>query len=120
MNQAFLDLIRIRKESPLFRLRTGDEINARVHFLETELGSAQPPGLLIMEVVDEAAGANLDPRFTRMLVALNVTNETMNFSHASFTGANLEKLYGKGAFAQEGGSGALNLPPRSITIWGQR
>ncbi|RZA04906.1 MAG: DUF3372 domain-containing protein, partial [Proteobacteria bacterium] len=31
MNQAFLDLIRIRKESPLFRLRTGDEINARVH-----------------------------------------------------------------------------------------
>lgn len=118
MNQAFLDLVRVRKNSPLFRLSTGDEVNARVRFLETEAGPTQVPGLIVMEVLDEVAGQNLDPKFSRMLVAVNVTNDVISFPHASLKGATLERLYGKGALQPEGA--AISLPARSITIWGQR
>jgi len=119
MNEAFLNLLKVRKSSPLFRLSTGDEVNARVRFLETAAGPTQVPGLIVMEILDEAAGQNLDPNYSRMLVAVNVTNDVIKFPHASFKGANLNRLYGTGAL-EPGDAASLNLPARSITIWGQR
>lgn len=119
MKDAFLNLLRVRKSSPLFRLHTADEINARVHFLETELGPMQPPGLIVMEIQDEAAGRNLDPNWERVLVAVNVTNDRIVFPHASFGNATLERLFGTGELLP-GADAALSLPARSITVWGQR
>lgn len=120
MKEAFLGLLRVRKNSPLFRLSSGDEVNARVRFLETEAGPTQVPGLIVMEVQDEAAGPNLDPKYSRMLVAVNVTNEVIRFPHASLQGASLERLYGKGEVASGEGAAAMSLPARTITVWGQR
>lgn len=115
MNEAFLQLLALRKSSPLFRLRTGAEIQRRVKFLETELGPMQRPGLIVMEIQDEAAGADLDPRWKRMLVAFNVTNEHVVFA-GSFLG-DMQRLFGQG---EARAPGELVLPPRSLTVWGER
>jgi pullulanase len=118
--QNFLALLRLRKTSPLFRLQTADQIKARVHFLDTELGPLQPPGVLVMEIKDDASvGEKLDPNWQRLIVTVNATNEPVTFSHSSLPGVALDKLYGHGNFIS-GDEANLSLAPRSITVWGQR
>lgn len=117
MNEAFLALLKIRKDSPLFRLPTGREIMERVHFLETELGPMQPPGLIVMEISDES-GRNLDPRWKRILVAVNATNEMHVFSHSSLRARIFRKLFGK-AEANPARDAQLRMPARSISVWGE-
>ncbi|MDN3577151.1 pullulanase-type alpha-1,6-glucosidase [Chitinimonas viridis] len=45
---AFQDLLRIRKSTPLFRLRTAADVQARVSF--PDAGAAQLPGLIVMKL----------------------------------------------------------------------
>jgi pullulanase len=118
MKEAFLGLLRVRKSSPLFRLRTAAEIQARVRFLESDLGPMQLPGLIVMEISDEN-GPDLDPKWRRILVALNVTNDDLAFSHDSLRGHFLESLFGK-AVARPSMEAQLLLPARSISVWGER
>lgn len=117
MKEAFLQLVRLRKSSPLFRLRSAAEIQSRVRFLESDLGPMQPPGLIVMEISDN--GQDLDPKWRRMVVALNVTNDSMAFSHESLRGRALENLFGA-AIARPSMEAQLLLPPRSISVWGER
>jgi hypothetical protein len=117
MKEAFLALLRVRKSSPLFRLKSAAEIQARVHFLESDLGPMQPPGLIVMEISD--SGQDLDPKWRRMIVALNVTNDSMAFSHESLRGRALENLFGT-AVARPSMEAQLLLPARSISVWGER
>jgi pullulanase len=51
---AFRDFLRVRTSTPLFRLRTADEVQARVRFLNT--GPLQQPGLIVMTLSDAVAG----------------------------------------------------------------
>ncbi len=118
--EEFLAMLKVRLSSPLFRLRTGAEVQARVRFLETELGPMQPPGLIVMEIRDEDAdGRDLDPQWSRLLVGANATNEVVVFPHLSLGNGPLVRLYGKGdsRFAPVP---QLRLPPRSISVWGER
>ena len=63
---AFFDLLKIRASSTLFRLRTADEVAARLRFLNT--GPAQVPGL----IVGQLDGRGLDGAgFAEVLYALN-------------------------------------------------
>jgi pullulanase len=118
--QAFLDLLKVRKSSPLFRLHTGAEIQRRVHFLETDLGAGQPAGLIVMELQDEEAdGRDLDPNWRRILVAVNSLNDPQVFPHSSLGRAPLTRLYGKGD-SRLTPTPQLVLPPRSITVWGEK
>ena len=118
--ERFLELLRVRKSSPLFRLRSGAEIQGRVRFLETELGPMQPPGLLVMELLDEEAdGRDLDPKWKRILAGVNVTNDTAVFPHQSLGRAPLERMLGRGDLRLVP-SPSLVLPPRTITVWGEK
>lgn len=64
---AFLDLLRIRRSSPLFRLRTADEVARRLRFLNT--GPTQEPTVL----VGHLDGAGLDGvEHGELLYAINV------------------------------------------------
>lgn len=66
----FQELLRIRKGSPLFRLRTKAEVTTRVDFLNG--GPSQTPGVVVMTVTDGAcAGADLDPSLDALVVILN-------------------------------------------------
>ena len=82
----FREMLSIRKSSPLFRLRTAEDVMARVRFLNT--GAKQVPGLIVMEIKDELDGLKpLDPANRRVVVLFNATKETVTFDHGVFKGA---------------------------------
>ena len=85
----FREMLRIRKSSPLFRLRTAEDVMARVRFLNT--GPKQVPGLIVMSVSDQLDGVKpIDPVNRRVVVLINATKEPVTFSHVDFKGATFE------------------------------
>ncbi|KAH9326335.1 hypothetical protein KI387_006513, partial [Taxus chinensis] len=71
--EHFQNLMRIRRSSPLFRLRTANSIQARVRFHNT--GPSWVPGAIIMSVEDGNEGMpgldQLDPLYRRIVVIFN-------------------------------------------------
>lgn len=71
-------MLRIRRSSPLFRLRTGDEVKTRVDF--HNVGESQSPGLVLMTVTDgSCAGDDLDPILDNVAILINATDEAQSF-----------------------------------------
>ena len=69
MRDAFRDILRIRASTPLFRLRTADEVQRRLAFRNT--GPKQNPLVL----VGHLDGAGIEGRFGEVLYLLNVSAE---------------------------------------------
>ena len=69
MRDGFRDLLRIRAGSPLFRLRTADEVQRRLAFRNT--GPKQNP----LVVAGHLDGAGLEGAFAEVLYLLNVSPE---------------------------------------------
>ena len=68
-HSAALDLLRIRASSRLFRLASAEQVLAKVSFPLS--GSwAEVPGVIVM-LLDDRAGAPVDPRWVAVLVAFN-------------------------------------------------
>ncbi len=85
---AFQTLLQIRYSSPLFRLRTAEDIGARLSFHNT--GSEQLPGLIIMRLRDDVTGLPaLDPEFHEIVVVFNVSNRRQTVHLNEFEGSNL-------------------------------
>jgi pullulanase/glycogen debranching enzyme len=118
----FRELLQIRKSSALFRLRTAEEIQQRLHFLNT--GPEQTPGLIVM-VLDDTVGEDLDPNVSRIVVAFNASPASVTFSDASLQGLNLElhpvqqesvdARLASASFDAEAGS--MVIPGRSTVVW---
>ena len=67
----FQEMLKIRKSSPLFRLRTGAAIDKRVDF-QNNAGPSQVPGVIVMTITDgTCAGADLDPQRNALVVIVN-------------------------------------------------
>ena len=65
------ELLRIQRSSPLFRLSTAAQIQARVGF---PLGGPdQTPGVVVM-TLDDTSGPDLDPRWERLVVVFNASD----------------------------------------------
>jgi pullulanase-type alpha-1,6-glucosidase len=85
----FREMLSIRKSSPLFRLRSAEDIMARVRFLN--MGPDQIPGLIVMEIVDELDGSRpIDPAYRRVVAVFNASPEPVEFDEESLKGVNLE------------------------------
>ena len=85
----FREMLRIRKSSPLFRLRTAEDVTERVKFLNT--GRDQVPGLIVMEILDDVDGlAPIDPVNRRVVVLVNARKETVEFDAEALKGVPLE------------------------------
>ncbi len=85
----FREMLRIRKSSPLFRLRTAEDVTERVKFLNT--GRDQVPGLMVMEILDDVDGlAPIDPVNRRVVVLVNARKETVEFDAEVLKGVPLE------------------------------
>ena len=80
------EMLQIRKSSRLFRLRTAEEIQARLAFLNT--GPEQIPGLIVMRLSD-TEGVDLDGNFDRIVVLFNAILEAQTFTAPSLAGAAL-------------------------------
>lgn len=68
----FREILQIRRSSPLFRLRTAEDIMTRVQFHNT--GADQLPGVIVMSISD-MEGENLDPNHQAIVVVFNATPE---------------------------------------------
>ena len=71
---AFLDLLRLRRSSSLFRLRSAEDVSQRLHFLNT--GPAQVATLVVEHLDGRGlAGAN----FGELMVFVNVDTRAVDF-----------------------------------------
>ena len=70
--RRFRDLLEIRKSSPLFRLRTAAQVDARLSFANG--GPDQIPGLIVMRLSDRV-DPDLDPNAEEIIVFFNANDE---------------------------------------------
>jgi pullulanase/glycogen debranching enzyme len=82
------EMLRIRQSSPLFRLTTEAEINARVGFYNT---ANNPVGLLVMGLSD-AVGDDLDSSYETILVFFNANKTAATYTIAGANGFSLHPL----------------------------
>ncbi len=83
----FLELLRIRKSSPLFRMQTADLINQKLTFLN--VGVNQQSGLILM-LIDDTAGSRIDPNYAKVLVAFNALSKPITYSDPALKGVAFE------------------------------
>ena len=85
--ERFETYLRIRKSSPLFRLRDAEEIQARLRFHNT--GQMQREGLIVMTISDDVTAtridgtpfATLDPERKRVVVLVNAGPDEQSYRH---------------------------------------
>jgi len=83
--QVFREYLRIRRSSPLFRLRTAEQVEQVVSFLNT--GPQQIPGLIILRLTDSEG---LDPLYKQVLVLFNASLQTAWFEAVELRGFRFE------------------------------
>ncbi len=80
---AFREMLQVRYSSPLFRLHSAEEIQARVSFPNS--GPEQIPGVVVMRLSD-MVGENLDPAYAQIVVVFNGGDEAHSFTDSSLAG----------------------------------
>jgi pullulanase len=83
----FKDILRIRKSTPLFRLRTGVEVRERVKFYNA--GADQQPGLVVMTILDREQPA-LDREVKSVVAFFNVDKVQKRITLGDYVGVPLE------------------------------
>jgi pullulanase len=80
------ELFAIRYSSPLFRLKTAEDIQMRQSYLNT--GPAQLPGLIVMLLSDKLA-EDIDPTYESIVVLVNANDEALVFEAEELVGLSL-------------------------------
>jgi pullulanase-type alpha-1,6-glucosidase len=79
----FEEMLAIRKSANLFRLRTAEDIQAKVRFLN--VGPSQIPGLIVMNLRDETA----DDGITDIVVLFNANDEAQTVHVPEYAGRSM-------------------------------
>jgi pullulanase len=122
----FRELLRIRRSSPLFRLRTGAEVAERVRFLNT--GNGQVPGLVVMCLSDTTAGKEIDPAFRNVVVLFNGSKDAATYRNDAWRDARFElhpvQATGKDPVVRasrfDPKDGAFSVPGRTTAVFVER
>jgi len=80
----FREVLAIRKSSPLFRLRTADDIRQKLSF--PAASSARIPGVIVMTLSDPAGTGDVDPDLAGILVIFNATKTDQTISDSAWKG----------------------------------
>jgi pullulanase/glycogen debranching enzyme len=83
---VFRDWLKIRRSSPLFRLRSDAEIRQRLTFYN--VGPAQVPGLIVLRL-DDTVGRDLDPRARSIVAVINATTSAQSYAVPGYRGRRL-------------------------------
>lgn len=79
--ENFVNVLRIRYSSPLFRLKTANAIQKRVRFHNT--GPSSIPGVIVMSIEDGHEGfpglSQLDPMYSYIVVIFNASPSEVSF-----------------------------------------
>jgi pullulanase len=116
----FITMLRIRKNSPLFRLPTADDIVRRVRF--PNVGYHQLVGLVVLHLDDRAAPA-LDPQWSQIVVLFNAAPYEQTFRDGALSNAGfaLHPIQAASPFAAGTGyygpEGAFWLPAYSTAVF---
>ncbi|WP_222911052.1 pullulanase-type alpha-1,6-glucosidase [Pseudomonas sp. DNDY-54] len=80
--RRFVELLRIRTDSPLFQLDNAREVQRRLRFHNT--GAQQKPGVIAFSLADgPRAGRDLDRRYGSMMVVLNASGDRVRLPGAT-------------------------------------
>jgi len=122
---VFQDFVRIRKSSPLFRLRTGNDVKQRLKFYNVGLG--QIPGLIVYSISDQLS-PQLDSRYRSVVVLSNATKSAVTYTVSAYQGRRLtlhpiqtngaDPLVKTATFALD--TGTFTIPPRTIAVFVER
>lgn len=94
-NSLFLDFIKIRSSSPLFRLRSADEIIKRVSF--PNAGENHQAGLVVMKI--DNSDLAVDPAIKQVVVVFNNGATQQTFAYDGAKQFRLHPVQAKGADA---------------------
>lgn len=119
---ATLDLLRIRSSTPLFRLRTAREIEARLHFHNT--GPSQDPTVIVGEIDGRMMP---DAIYDGVLYAINVDTVSHRLVLPELAGRSytlhpvhraLEAADTRAASATwDASQGVISVPARTAVVW---
>jgi pullulanase-type alpha-1,6-glucosidase len=84
------EILRIRQSSPLFRLRTEAEVNARVSFYNA---GATPQDALIIMALNDNGAVDLDPNYETILVFFNAHKISQSFTIPNANGFSLHPVH---------------------------
>ncbi len=121
------EMLQVRESSPLFRLRTAEQIAQRLAFANT--GPDQVPGLVVMTLADPVRdplqGGDLDEDADGLVVLFNATDEPVTYALADAKGADMalhpvlagssDPVVRTAAFAPEDGS--FTVPARTTAVF---
>jgi pullulanase-type alpha-1,6-glucosidase len=121
-HERALDLLRIRFSSPLFRLGSAAQVQARVSFPVG--GPDQSPGVIVM-ALDDRGGRDLDRRWEGIVVVFNASDEATTQTVPGQAGARyrLHPVQAGGGDPVVRGSvydrrtGAFTVPARSVAVF---
>lgn len=124
-NAVFMDWLKVRKTTPLLRLRSADAVKQRVKFLN--VGPTQIPGLVVMSIDGSGAGREVgdDDGMRGVVAVINVGTQPQSYTHAGWVGRRLKlhpALAGGAdavvkASAFNAATGTLSVPARTAAVF---
>jgi pullulanase-type alpha-1,6-glucosidase len=116
--EHFEELLSIRKSAALFRLRTAEDVQSKVRFLNT--GASQVPGLIVMNLRDATAADGI----TDIVVLFNANDEAQVFNVPEYSGRGM-RLHPVQASSTDpavrsasfGTPGDFTVPARSTAVF---
>ena len=117
------EMLRVRSSSPLFRLRTQAEVNARAQFYNT---APTHDGLIVMALSDDPA-PDLDPNWEYIIALFNARPVTQTYTISALVGnpLQLHPILADGVDADpvvqgatfNSASGTFIIPPRTTAVF---
>ncbi|NYE63367.1 pullulanase/glycogen debranching enzyme [Duganella sp. 1224] len=111
---AVNELLEIRQDSSLFRLRTAQDVQQRLRFHNT--GPSQVPGVIVMSIDGRRYA---DARYKLVVTLFNVTPATQTVTVPELAGRQLKvhKVQRRASGASYNGNGGFSIPPRSAVVF---
>jgi pullulanase-type alpha-1,6-glucosidase len=120
----FTEILSIRKDSSLFRLKTGQEVQDRLSFYN--VGANQVPGLVVMAINGSAPSLLPDAKYKSVVVLFNVDKVAKSVTIDALKGKSLRihpvqqnsqiDLLPKTA-SYSSGNGSFTIPARSTVVF---
>lgn len=115
-NDQVQKLLSVRRDSPLFRLRTAEDVQDRLRFLNT--GSNQIPGLIAFRLLDDTSRglADLDTANDELVVVINASNSEQSLDTSLSGPFAVAADTSPGATASVSG-GQFTVPALSVAVY---
>ncbi|WP_031459223.1 pullulanase-type alpha-1,6-glucosidase [Chloroflexus sp. MS-G] len=119
--EHFREMLRIRRSTPLFRLRTAAEVERMVSFFNN--GPDQIPGLIVMSISDNGPN-RLDPNIGQVVVLFNARPETVTITIPELANGDL-RLHDvqiassdeRVALSRYNADGSFSVPGRTTAVF---